>query len=167
MYHFLRWSLIGHLDLEARLHPLSLAGQFQIGANASKSAEPQNRLQILGLIIGAILVLPAALALGFGALKFNLGWPYWYDAAFSSSVFVVLASASLFLGTPLALLLNFLAILRMSLVRRDGRITTSVTLEPTLWHLVILGFAFNLSALFFGHLFVDALACFRGVKSAC
>ncbi len=152
MYNSLRWSLVGHLELEAHLRPLSLAGQFRIRTSETNIAEQAKRLQIVAMIVGAILVLPGALALLFGVLKYPLGLAYFYDAAFSSSVFVTFATASLFLGTPLALLLNILAILRLSLTRQSDGIFTSVTLEPTLWHLLVLGVACLVAVAFFGHL---------------
>jgi hypothetical protein len=167
MYNSLRWSLVGHLELEAHFRPLSFAGQFRIGTSEANIAEQQKRLRSVAMIIGALLVLPGALALLFGMLKYPFGLAYLYDAAFSSSFFVTLATASLFLGTPLALLLNILAILRLSLIRQPDGISTSVTLEPTLWHLLVLGVAFLVAAAFFGHLVADGFACFRGVKSAC
>jgi hypothetical protein len=167
MYNSLRWSLVGHLELEAHLRPLSFSGQFRIGASEANIGQQQNRLQSIAMIIGALLVLPGALALLFGMLKYPFGFAYLYDTAFASSVFVNLATASLFLGTPLALLLNILAVLHLSLTRQSDGIATSVTLEPTLVHLVVLGVAFLVASAFFGHLVADGFACFRGVRSAC
>lgn len=167
MYNSLRWSLVGHLELEAHLRPLSFAGQFRIVTNTANLAERQQRLQLVAVIVGALLVLPGALGLLFGASKFILGIPFLYDAAFASSIFVTFAAFSLFLGTPLALLLNFLVILHLSINRQPDGLSTSLTVEPTLVHLLVLGFALLVAAAFFGHLAADSLACFRGVKSAC
>ncbi len=167
MYNSLRWSLVGHLELEAHLRPLSLAGQFRIGTSEANIAQQQKRLQSVVMILGALLVLPGALALLFGLLKYPFGFAYLYDVAFASSTFILLATASLFLGTPLALLLNFLVILHLSFARQPAGLSTSVTLEPTLWHLLVLGVAFLVAAAFFGHLVADGLACLGGVKSAC
>ena len=58
------------------------------------------------MIAGALLVLPGALAMLMGGISQALGIPLLHDAAFSSSIFVALATASLFVGAPLALLLN-------------------------------------------------------------
>jgi hypothetical protein len=167
MYYSHRLSLVGHLDLEGHLRPLSLAGQFRIGTNAADITEKRKRFQVVALIVGALLVMPGALALMIGLSRYPLGLPYLYDAAFASSAFVLLASASLFLGTPLALLLNILAILRVSLTQQPDGISTSVSLEPTLVHLLVMGVALLVAAVFFGHLVADGLACFYGIKSAC
>ncbi len=167
MFNSLRWSLDGHLEVEAHLRPLWFAGHLKLETHAVNAAEQQKRLESITLVVGILLVLPSVLALGFGALKYNLGLPYLYDAAFASSVFVTLATASLFLGTPLALLLNLLAITRLRSTRQPSSISTSMTLKPTLGHLLILGVALLMAAAFFGHLIADGLACFYGRKSAC
>lgn len=167
MYYSHRLSLVGHLDLEGHLRPLSLAGRFRIETTATDITETRKRFQFVAMMIGVLLVLPGALALLIGLSRYPLGLPNLYDVAFASSAFVLLATASLFLGTPLALLLNILAILRLSFTRQPDGISTSVALEPTLVHLLVLGIAFLVAAAFFGHLVADGLACFYGGKSAC
>lgn len=167
MFNSVRWSFDGRLELEAHWRPLSLAGQFKLETYPAQIAVQQKRLESILLVIGVLLVLPSVLALGFGALEYNLGLAYPYDAAFASSAFVFLATGSLFLGTPLALFLNVVAITRLHLIRQPGGISTSLTLKPTLGHLLVLGIAFLIAAAFFGHLVADGVACFYGVKSAC
>ncbi len=167
MYISLQRTLIGHFELEAHFRPPSLAGQFKIETNATNMVERQERLRAAAMIVGALLVLPGVLAVAFGVLKYNLGFPNLYDPAFASSAFVFLAKVSLFLGTPLALLLNVLTVLHLRWNRQPDGISTSVTLEPTLMQLLVLVVAFLVTAVFFGHLVVDGFACFRGVKSAC
>ncbi len=167
MNRALHGSLVGHLELEAHLRPLSCAGQFRMGTLSANDAKHHTRRENTLLMIGVLLVLPGLLALLFGWLKYNLGLPTMYDTAFSSAIFVTLATASLFLGTPLALVLNLFPILRLSFTRQPDGVTTAVTVEPTLWQVLILGVAFLIAAAFFGHLVADAFACFRGLKSAC
>jgi hypothetical protein len=167
MLNSLHGSFDGRLELEAHWRPPSLAGQFKLETHSAQVAEPHQRLESILLIVGMILVLPSVLALGLGALKDSLGLAYPYDAAFASSRFVLLATGALFLGTPLALLLNMLAITRWHLMRQPSGLSTALTLKPTLGHLVVLGMAFLVAAAFFGHFVADGVACFYGVKSAC
>ncbi len=167
MHYSHRLSLVGHLDLKGHLRPLSLAGQFRIETNAANITEMRRRFQVVAMMVGALLVLPGALALVIGLSRYPLGLPYLYDAAFSSTAFITLATASLFMGTPLALLLNILAVIRLSLIRQPSGLTTSLTLEATILNLTVLGIAVMVVGVWFGHLAADGLACFYGVKSDC
>ena len=150
MYYTHCSSLVGHLLLEARLRPISFTGHFRIGSSEAILAASQKRFENALLVIGTLLVLPGALGLVLALLKSNLGMPNLYNAAFSSAAFVVLAKVSLFLGTPLALLSNLLAIIHVRVARQHSGISTSVTLEPTLAHLPVLAIALLVLAFFFG-----------------
>jgi len=63
--------------------------------------------------------------------------------------------------------LNLIPILHLTFRHQSDKVAASVTVEPTVWQLLILGVAFLIAALFFGHLVADGVACFHGVKSAC
>jgi hypothetical protein len=118
-------------------------------------------------MVGALLVLPSVLGLALSLVRSTLGVPDLYEVMFSSPLFRIAASASLFLGAPLAVFLNLLAISHLSVTRSPGSVATVVTFKLTLWHVVVLAVAFAVTTLFYGHLVADGLACWRGVQSAC
>jgi hypothetical protein len=156
-------AFIGEVELELQPRPLLLAGQFRVGAPVGEATP----LRLRPLVISALLVAPALVTLVAGVLRAQLGLPYLFDALSHNPALSLIVAASLFLGAPIAVILNVLPIMRWRLSRVDGKIATSLVLKPTLVHLLIGGLALLVVAVFFGHLIADEFACLRGITSAC
>ena len=106
------------------------------------------------VLLGAILLR----ALGFGA-------PYaWLT---SSSIAILAATISLFIGIPVAIAVNLWRIARLGFQRRAGALEGLVALEFAPLHLVVVVTAVLIAALFVGHLAADSYACLNGVRAAC
>ncbi|MBI3740397.1 MAG: hypothetical protein HY257_01405 [Chloroflexi bacterium] len=109
--------------------------------------------------------MPAVIGTIGGILKQFFGLPFLFDAVVSWNE--PIAKASLFIGAPLALVANLLAVTRIGFQRAEGKISTFLALEASPLVLFVLGMAFIVVALFWGHLFADGLACIRVVRAAC
>lgn len=156
-------TFVGEVDLELQPRPLSLAGEFRIAAPEGESSS----LRLSPLVVGALLVAPAAAAMCAAVLGAQLGFPSAFDAISLNPALSLVVTASLFLGAPIALILSVLPMMHWSLSRADGKIVTSLVFKPTFVHLVIGGVALLVVAVFFGHLIIDEFACWRGITSAC
>ncbi len=156
-------AFVGELELELQPRALSVAGQFRIGAPQGE-ATPTSRTPLL---VSALLVAPALVTLVAGILRAQLGLPSLFDIISQNPALSLIVTVSLFLGAPIAVILNVVPIMRWSLSRADGKIATKLVLKPTLLHLVIGGIALLVVAMFFGHLLADEFACMRGITSAC
>jgi hypothetical protein len=153
----------GMLEIELQPRPLMLAGQFHLAA-----ADPgRARVRIAPLVVSAVLVAPAAFGLIAGVLRAQAGVAAPFDLISGTPALSAIIAASLFVGAPLAVLMNLLPILRFSLQRQDGKLSTTVALKPNLLQLAVLVVAVGVAGVFFGHLVADELACLRGIKSAC
>lgn len=157
------WTFVGEVDLELKPRPLSLAGQFRIAAPEGESSA----LRVWPLVVGALLVTPAAIAMCAAVLRAQLGLPSAFDAISLNPTLSLIVTASLFLGAPLAVILCFLPMMQWHLSRGEGKVVTGLVFKPTLVHLVIGGVALLVVAVFFGHLIIDEFACWRGITSAC
>ncbi len=155
-------AMEGTLELELSPRPLALAGHFHLAAD---TAERPARWTLLLLIAGIVLVLPGALVLAGSILEQFLRIAWLYDIAMAMPA--IIPALSLFVGAPLALLLNILPIVPLALVRQDGKISAGLTVTPNLVQLLLIVVALGVAGVFFGHLVADGLACFRGIKSAC
>lgn len=107
----------------------------------------------VGLLLATLLR-----ALGFGS-------PYEWLAG--SSIAILAATISLFIGIPIAIAINLWRIALLGLHRSAGAIEGLVALEFAPLHLLVVLMAVLIGGLFVGHLAADSYACLNGVRSAC
>ncbi len=106
----------------------------------------------------ALLIATLLRALGFGS-------PYEWLAG--SSIAILSATISLFIGIPIAITINLWRIARLGLHRSTGAIEGLIALEFAPLHLLVVLMAVLIGGLFVGHLAADSYACVKGVRSAC
>lgn len=117
-------------------------------------------------VVGLVLLLPFIALIAAGGLH-TLGLESPMQAIGSSSVAIIAASVSLFVGIPVAFVINLWRIVRVGLRREDGELEGLLALEFAPFHLVVVAAALVIAALFVGHLGADSYACWKGVRSAC
>lgn len=116
--------------------------------------------------LGVIMIAPFLALAAAGALHAaGLGAPYSWIAANPPAI--VAASVSLFIGLPIAFVINAWPITRLGVRRLTGELEGLVAVEIAPLHLFIAGAALVLGSLFAGHLAADSYACISGVHSAC
>ncbi len=128
----------------------------------SKSTEARTWTAVLGLV----LLLPF-IALVAATLLHRLGLESPMRWIGSSSLAIIAASVSLFVGIPVAFVINLWRIIRIGLRREHGELEGLLALEFAPLHLVVVLMAFAIAVLFVGHLAADSYACWNGVRSAC
>lgn len=159
-----RANAISRVDLEFNRAGSAIVGQFRVGIEHAREEHAWPvRLIVAG--IGILLTFPAALVISSGVLKQFFGAPALFDAVAAWNHTLVVGS--LFVGAPLALIANLLAVTRVGFQRAEGKINTFLTLEASPVQLLIIAIALGVVALWWGHLLADELACLRGVHSAC
>ena len=117
---------------------------------------------VLGLLCIApfIILVVATLLRGIGVAE-----PYAWIAG--SSVAILAATLSLFIGLPVAIAVNLWRIARIGLHRDTGALEGLVALEFAPLHLAVVLAAVLMGGLFLGHLAADSYACLNGATSAC
>jgi len=85
----------------------------------------------------------------------------------STPVAILAASVSLFIGLPVAFVINLWPITRIGLHRGAGEVEGVVALELAPLQLFVVLVALIAGGLFAGHLAADSYACLTGVRSAC
>jgi hypothetical protein len=120
----------------------------------------------LGLVT-VVLVLPIVVVLGGQAIGLLTGW-YSLDRLMNApgAPWVYVLSVST-LGVLLALATVLAVRLKLAFARSPGSWRLALTLRLTAIEALVLGIGGALLVLFVGHLLADALACARGVHTAC
>lgn len=85
----------------------------------------------------------------------------------TSSVAILAVSVSLFVGIPVAFVLNVWRIGRVGVRLQDGEMEGLLALEFAPLHLIVIAIAFVIGGLFVGHLAADSYACMHGIRTAC
>lgn len=117
-------------------------------------------------VLGLVLLLPF-MALLAASLLHGLGLQSPMHWIGSSSIAILAASVSLFVGIPVAFVINLWRILRVGLRSEQGGLEGLLALEFAPLHLAVVLVAFAIGVLFVGHLAADSYACMNGVRSAC
>lgn len=128
----------------------------------SKSMQARTWTAVLGLV----LLLPFVAVVAAGLLN-RLGMESPMQWIGSSSIAIIAASVSLFVGIPVAFVINLWRIVRVGLRRENGELEGLLALEFAPLHLAVVVAALAIGALFVGHLAADSYACWNGVRSAC
>ncbi len=117
-------------------------------------------------VVGLVLLLPFV-ALVVATLLHGAGVTAPLDWIGSSPYAIVSASVSLFVGIPVALVVNLWRIVRLGVRREPGGLEGLVAVEFAPLHLIVVMAAAAVAVLFVGHLAADSYACLNGVHSAC
>ena len=117
-------------------------------------------------VVGAVCIAPILALIAAGLLR-AVGVAALYEVIAGSSVAILAATLSLFIGIPIAIAVNLWRIVRIGVQRHSRGLDGVVALELAPLHLFVVVAAALVGALFIGHLAVDSFACVRGVRSAC
>ena len=117
-------------------------------------------------VVGIVLLLPFAALVAAGALH-GVGVTAPMQWIGSSSIAIIAASVSLFVGIPVAFVVNLWRIVRIGLRGEHGQLEGLIALEFAPLHLAVVALALMIGVLFVGHLAADSYACLNGVRSAC
>lgn len=117
-------------------------------------------------VLGLVLLLPFIAIIAAGLLH-RLGLESPMQWIGSSSAAIIAASVSLFVGIPVAFVINLWRIVRVGLRHEEGELEGLLALEFAPLHLAVVTAALVIGALFVGHLAADSYACWKGVRSAC
>ena len=117
-------------------------------------------------VTGLVLIAPFIALVGAGLLR-SLGYGAAYGWIAGSSIAILAATVSLFIGIPVAVAMNLWRITHLGMRRETGGIEGLVALELAPLHLAVVGLAVVIGAMFVGHLAADSYACVNGVRSAC
>jgi hypothetical protein len=157
------------LQVDARRRPFLLTlsvGLGELPQGWDDAARVRSHSQWRG-ILGVALIAPFVLLVGatLGGRLAGAAAPYEMFAA--SPVAILAATVSLFIGLPVAFVLNAWTITRLGLRRVPDRMEGLVALELAPLQLAVVLVALALAVLFVGHLAADSYACLNGVRSAC
>jgi hypothetical protein len=118
------------------------------------------------VVFGLVLIAPFVLLATAGALRWA-GVGLAYDWIASSPPAILAATVSLFIGIPIAFVINAWPITRLGLRRGAGELEGLVALEVAPLHLAVVLLALVAGGAFVAHLGADSYACLNGVHSAC
>lgn len=150
----------------AESRPPRLSLTFTLGELPDGWSAPRARARTWVGLLGLVCISPFVLLLGATLLRaIGVGAPYAWLAG--SSVAILAATISLFIGIPVAIAANVWRVARLGLQRRAGALEGLLAFELAPLHLIVLVTALAIGALFVGHLAVDSYACLNGVRSAC
>ena len=116
--------------------------------------------------LGLVVIAPFLLLVGAYLLR-AAGVHGPYDSIAGSPPAILAATLSLFIGLPIAFVLNVVPITRLAFRRHAGWLEVLLALEFAPLHLVVVLTALIVGVLFVGHLAADSYACWKGVRSAC
>jgi hypothetical protein len=122
--------------------------------------------RIWAVAFGLVLLAPFGLLAGAGALRWA-GVGVAYDWIASSPAAILAATVSLFIGIPIAFVINALPITRLGVRRGDGELEGLVALRVAPLHIAVVMLAMVAGGAFVAHLGADSYACVNGVHSAC
>ena len=146
--------------------PPRLTITFTVGELPDGWSPPKGRARTWVGLLGLVCIAPFVALLAATLLRaIGVGEPYEWLAG--SSVAILAATVSLFIGIPVAIAANLWRVARFGVQRRAGALEGLVAFELAPLHLIVLLTAVVIAALFVGHLAADSYACFNGVRSAC
>ena len=154
------------LHARAERTPLRLTVTFTFGELPEGWTPPRGRPRTWAGLLGLVCIAPFVALLG-ASLLHGIGISAPYDSVAGSSVAILAATISLFVGIPVAIAINLWRITRLGVHRREGALEGLVAFEFAPLHLVVAVVALLVAALFIGHLAADSYACLKGVQSAC
>lgn len=147
--------------------PPRLSVTFTLGELPQAWAESRRRAaETWTAIAGIVLILPFVVFL-IASLLHGVGVRAPLDWIGSTSASIVAVSVSVFIGIPIAFVLNLWRVTQIGLRRRHGEVEGLVALEFAPLHLVVIAVAAIVGLGFVGHLAADSYACLNGVHSAC
>lgn len=152
----------------AERDPLTLGVSITLGALPDRwsRARPSAAARYAAGILGLVLVMPfVALVLAGFLRPTGLDAPYTWIS--STPVAILAASVSLFIGLPVAFVINLWPITRLGLHRGAGELEGVAAIEVAPLQLSVVLVALIVGGLFAGHLAADSYACLKGVRSAC
>jgi hypothetical protein len=117
-------------------------------------------------LFGLLCIAPLV-ALIAAALLRAVGITAPYDSLSASTIAILAATVSLFIGIPVAVAIILWRIGRAGIRRVEGALEGLLAVEFAPLHLAVLLTALLIGGLFVGHLAVDSYACLNGVHSAC
>lgn len=162
--HFGDWLTV---HAQAERTPPRLTVTLAVGELPQKWARSkQRRPQTWTALLGLVLLLPF-IALVVAAALNGLGWHMPLQWIGSSTAAILAASVSLFVGIPVAFVVNLWRIVRFGLRNEPGALEGLLALEFAPLHLIVVLAALAIGGLFVGHLAADSYACVNGVRSAC
>ena len=118
-------------------------------------------------IAGMVLIAPFVLLLAATLIAQLTGFRGPYQLFATSPAAILVATISLFIGLPVAFVLNAWPITRLGLRRQGGWFEGLLALEIAPLQLAVVLLSLLVAAFFVGHLAIDSYACVRGVRSAC
>ena len=163
--HFGDWLTV---QAHAERRPPRLTIEFTLGELPQSWAARSRRspARTWTALVGIALLLPFCALVAASALH-GVGVAAPMQWIGSSSIAIIAASVSLFVGIPVAFVVNLWRIVRIGLRREHGQLEGLLALELAPLHLAVVAVALVIGALFVGHLAADSYACLNGVQSAC
>lgn len=162
--HFGHWFT---LRAHAERDPFRVSVAFNLGDLPQAWGRTRHQVtRTWTAVVGLALILPFAIFLM--AALFNavgVGGPMRLIG--SSSAAIVGVSVSVFIGIPIAFVLNLWRITHGGLRRRQGELEGLLAFEFAPLHLLVIAIALVIGGLFVGHLAADSYACMKGIRSAC
>jgi hypothetical protein len=149
----------------AERRPARLTITFTLGELPEGWARTGGARTWIGLL-GLVCIAPFVVLLAATVLK-GIGVEQPYAWISQSEAAIIAGTVSLFVGIPVAVVINLWRIGRLGLKRHDGGLEGLIALEFAPLHLIVLLMAIAVGGLFVGHLAVDSYACLNGVRSAC
>lgn len=131
----------------------------------TKRQRPSMARTWIGLA-GLVLIAPFISLVGAYLLR-AVGAHGPYDSIAGSAPAILAATLSLFIGFPIAFVLNVVPISRLAFRRHGGWLEVLAGVELAPLHLVVVLTTLIVGGLFVGHLGADSYACWKGVRSAC
>ena len=116
---------------------------------------------------GLVLIAPFILLIAATLVAQVTGIKGPYQLFATSPVAILAATISLFIGLPVAFVVNFWSITRLGLRRQGGWFEGLLALEVAPLQLAVVLLSLVFGIFFVGHLAADSYACVRGVHSAC
>jgi hypothetical protein len=166
--HWIREHAGGWISVRARAErtPPRLAVTLTFGQLPDGWHPPHGRAQTWIGIVGLVCIAPFIALLIASLLRIaGIAAPYAWIS--DSSVAILAGTMSLFVGIPVAIVINLWRIARVGVHRASGALDGLVALEFAPLHLLVVMAALVVGGLFVGHLAADAYACWNGVRSAC
>lgn len=118
-------------------------------------------------VAGLVLIAPFILLIAATLLAQGIGIQGPYQLFATSPVAILAATISLFIGLPVAFVLNVWPITRLGLRRQGGWFEGLLALEVAPLQLAVVLLSLVVGMFFVGHLAADSYACVTGVHSAC
>ena len=129
-------------------------------------ARPRSHAHTSAGLLGLVCISPFVALIATTLLK-GAGFEAPYAWLSNSSIAILAATISLFIGIPIAIAVNLWRIGRAGVQWRDGGVEGLVALEFAPLHLLVVLVGLVIGVAFVAHLAVDSYACLNGVRTAC